>query len=110
MMITRILRKPRLLFMVANHLVYILQCGDGTLYTGYTTDLDHRLKMHASGKGAKYTRGRGPFIVVFTNVLRLRRKQCRENMKSSDSHVSKSGNSFGRQKAGWKDEYTKKLY
>ncbi|SET74282.1 putative endonuclease [Oceanobacillus limi] len=47
------------------HTVYILKCNDNTLYTGYTNDLEHRLKMHDSGKGAKYTRGRGPFQVVF---------------------------------------------
>ena len=40
--------------------VYILECGDGTLYTGITDDLSRRLKAHESGKGAKYTRGRGP--------------------------------------------------
>ncbi|GGA70795.1 GIY-YIG nuclease family protein [Ornithinibacillus halotolerans] len=47
------------------HTVYILKCGDGSLYTGYTNDLENRLKMHESGKGAKYTRGRGPFQVMF---------------------------------------------
>jgi len=47
------------------HIVYILQCGDSTLYTGYTNDLKNRLKMHREGKGAKYTRGRGPFQVVY---------------------------------------------
>ena len=40
--------------------VYVLECKDGTLYTGITDDLEHRLAMHRSGKGAKYTRGRGP--------------------------------------------------
>ena len=40
--------------------VYILECGDGTLYTGITDDLERRLKAHSEGKGAKYTRGRGP--------------------------------------------------
>ena len=40
--------------------LYILECGDGTLYTGITDDLPRRLKAHESGKGAKYTRGRGP--------------------------------------------------
>lgn len=48
------------------HLVYILKCKDNTLYTGYTNDLAHRLKMHTEGKGAKYTRGRGPFEIVYT--------------------------------------------
>lgn len=47
------------------HTVYILKCSDGTLYTGYTNDLEHRLKAHEAGKGAKYTRGRGPFQVMF---------------------------------------------
>lgn len=48
------------------HLVYMLKCKDNTLYTGYTNNLEHRLQMHLSGKGAKYTRGRGPFEVVYT--------------------------------------------
>jgi putative endonuclease len=49
-------------------IVYILQCADMTLYTGITTDLDTRLVKHANGTGAKYTRGRGPFLVVFNEV------------------------------------------
>ncbi|WP_430789419.1 GIY-YIG nuclease family protein [Virgibacillus flavescens] len=48
-----------------NHVVYILKCKDSTLYTGYTNNLAKRLRMHQSGKGAKYTRGRGPFQVEF---------------------------------------------
>ncbi|MEN1966476.1 GIY-YIG nuclease family protein [Lentibacillus sp. N15] len=47
------------------HIVYILQCHDGTLYTGYTNDMKRRLRLHESGKGAKYTRGRGPFQVKY---------------------------------------------
>lgn len=46
------------------HYVYVLRCGDGSLYTGYTTDVDRRLEQHRAGDGAKYTRGRGPFDVV----------------------------------------------
>ncbi|MFD2209333.1 GIY-YIG nuclease family protein [Virgibacillus halophilus] len=46
------------------HVVYILRCCDNTLYTGYTNDLPNRLRMHSEGKGAKYTRGRGPFELV----------------------------------------------
>lgn len=45
--------------------LYILRCGDGTLYTGVTTDVEKRLAAHRSGKGAKYTRGRGPLTVVY---------------------------------------------
>ena len=45
--------------------VYILKCGDGTLYTGITDDFPHRLAAHRAGKGAKYTRGRGPLEPVY---------------------------------------------
>lgn len=46
--------------------LYILRCGDGTLYTGITTDVQARFAQHQAGKGAKYTRGRGPLVVVYT--------------------------------------------
>lgn len=45
--------------------VYILRCADGTLYTGWTTDLERRLRAHNSGQGAKYTRGRRPVRLVY---------------------------------------------
>ena len=45
--------------------LYILRCGDGSLYTGITTDVERRLAVHRSGRGAKYTRGRGPLTVVY---------------------------------------------
>ena len=45
--------------------VYILRCGDGTLYTGTTQDPVRRLAQHAAGRGARYTRGRGPFTLVY---------------------------------------------
>ena len=45
--------------------LYILRCGDGTLYTGITTDVEKRLEAHRAGKGAKYTRGRGPLELVY---------------------------------------------
>lgn len=44
---------------------YILECADGTLYTGWTNDLDKRLQAHNSGKGAKYTRSRLPVKMVY---------------------------------------------
>jgi len=47
-------------------IVYILKCGDGSLYTGITTDLEHRLTQHRSAKGAKYTRSHLPVSVVYT--------------------------------------------
>jgi putative endonuclease len=48
--------------------VYILECADGTLYTGVTNDLTRRLEAHAKGRGAKYTRGRGPFAIRYTET------------------------------------------
>ena len=49
--------------------VYILRCGDGTLYCGSTDDVQRRFQMHSNGKGAKYTRGRGPLELVYTEEL-----------------------------------------
>ena len=45
--------------------LYILRCKDNTFYTGITTDVEKRLEAHQSGKGAKYTRGRGPLALVY---------------------------------------------
>ena len=45
--------------------VYILECSDGSLYTGWTTDIDARVATHNSGKGAKYTRARLPVKLVY---------------------------------------------
>lgn len=47
------------------HYTYILECKDQTLYTGYTTDLERRLKVHNDGKGAKYTKIRRPVKLVY---------------------------------------------
>lgn len=46
--------------------LYILRCKDNTLYTGIAVDVEARLEIHRSGKGAKYTRGRGPLELVYT--------------------------------------------
>src|SRR5699024_5050052 len=61
--------KQRELFMARKHYVYILECKDGSLYTGYTTDITARLKKHESGKGAKYTRGRGTLKLHYEEAL-----------------------------------------
>jgi putative endonuclease len=45
--------------------VYIVRCADGTLYTGYTTDIERRVEEHNDGTGAKYTRGRGPVTLMY---------------------------------------------
>jgi len=47
------------------HCVYIVECSDGSLYTGYTTDVARRLQEHDAGDGAKYTRGRTPVTLRY---------------------------------------------
>lgn len=44
---------------------YMVKCSDGTLYTGWTTNLEHRVKAHNDGEGAKYTRSRRPVELVY---------------------------------------------
>lgn len=69
--------------------VYILHCGDGTLYTGITDDVPRRLAAHRSGRGAKYTRGRGPLELVYQEELpdksaALRREYAVKQLKRSE--------------------------
>jgi len=52
--------------------VYLLRCGDGTLYTGIALDVEARLRQHEAGKGAKYTRGRGPLVLVYQEACASR--------------------------------------
>lgn len=49
---------------------YIVECADGTLYTGWTNDLENRIKTHNEGKGAKYTRSRLPVRLVYYETFR----------------------------------------
>ena len=54
------------------HYVYIVRCADGSLYTGYAKDPKKRVLAHNSGRGAKYTSGRRPVILVYVEVFRSR--------------------------------------
>ncbi|HSI66931.1 MAG TPA: GIY-YIG nuclease family protein [Planococcus sp. (in: firmicutes)] len=47
-----------------NHYFYVLECSDGSYYAGYTNDLEKRLRAHNIGKGAKYTRAKGPVAMI----------------------------------------------
>lgn len=67
---------------------YILQCADGTLYVGWTTDLERRIHEHSLGRGAKYTRGRRPLRLVFweeqaSRTLAQQREQTIRRMSRS---------------------------
>ncbi|MDG6988440.1 MAG: GIY-YIG nuclease family protein [Nitrososphaerota archaeon] len=57
---------------MAPYYVYIVRCADGTLYTGVTTDLARRVEEHNSGRGAKYTRGRRPVRLAFSEPAESR--------------------------------------
>ncbi len=66
--------------------VYLLRCADGTLYCGIALDVAARLAQHAAGKGAKYTRGRGPLELVYreacaTKAEALRRERALKRLK-----------------------------
>lgn len=52
--------------------VYILRCKDGSLYTGITDNVQKRLSAHRSGKGAKYTRGRGPLTLHYVEQCKTK--------------------------------------
>lgn len=80
--------------------VYILECSDGSLYTGSTTDLKRRLCEHQEGKGARYTKGRRPVKLVFKQpahnrseaqylesvIKRMTRKEKLQMIKWRGSH------------------------
>lgn len=61
--------------------LYILQCADGTLYTGITDDLQRRLEAHRIGRGAKYTRGRGPLTLCYTEECEDRSHALRREIQ-----------------------------
>ena len=50
----------------SEHYFYVLLCRDGSLYAGYTNNLTRRIQLHNEGKGAKYTRGRGPVQLLYS--------------------------------------------
>ncbi|CAH0347563.1 GIY-YIG nuclease family protein [Bacillus sp. CECT 9360] len=54
------------------HFFYVLRCKDESLYAGYTNNLEKRIKQHNEGKGAKYTRGRGPVELVYQDGFRTK--------------------------------------
>ena len=61
--------------------VYIVRCRDGTLYTGWTTDLESRMKAHSSGAGAKYTRGRGPVNLIYSEAFETKGEALKRELQ-----------------------------
>lgn len=84
-------------WMVDMWYLYILQCGDGTLYTGITTDVEKRLEAHRTGKGAKYTRGRGPLLLCYQEACggyadALRREHAIKKLSRKEKMALIAGN------------------
>lgn len=63
--------------MKQENFTYIVECSDGTLYTGWTTDLAHRVKTHNAGKGAKYTKSRRPVRLVYFEKFSTKQEAMR---------------------------------
>ncbi len=61
--------------------VYMVECADQTLYTGWTTDVERRLKDHNAGRGAKYTRERGPVRLVYVEEAPDRRTAMQRELE-----------------------------
>lgn len=61
--------------------VYILECSDNTYYTGYTTDVNRRLKEHNSGKGSKYVRSRTPAKIVYIHAYSTKSDAMKEEYR-----------------------------
>lgn len=80
--------------------VYIVECKDGTYYTGWTNNLDKRLKDHNAGKGAKYTKARLPVSLVYYEEFRtkeeaMRREYAMKRMTRNEKNKLISGADTG---------------
>lgn len=72
--------------------MYVVECADGTLYTGYTTNVEKRIKTHNSGKGAKYTRSRLPVKLIYQESFDSKEAACPPKATSNKKHDNKSWN------------------
>ena len=64
-----------------NDCVYILECADGSFYTGWTNDIDKRLAAHSAGRGSRYTRSRLPVTLRYTEVCAGRSEAMRREQE-----------------------------
>lgn len=84
--------------------IYIVQCSDGTLYTGWTTDLESRMKAHNSGTGAKYTRGRGPVRLLYSETLETKSEALKreDQIKKLSRAAKRKLAGLGKEDIAWK--------
>ena len=77
--------------------IYIVECSDGSLYTGYTNDLDSRIEKHNTGKGAKYTRNKRPVKLVYfeefeeKNLAQKREYEIKQFTRDKKLRLIKTG-------------------
>lgn len=81
------------------HYFYVLSCKDGSLYAGYTVNIERRVQQHNEGKGAKYTRGRGPVKLIYTqefdskgDALRAEYKFKQLDRKQKEEFIKRNNN------------------
>lgn len=79
--------------------IYILLCADNTYYTGFTTDVEKRLLEHNAGKGAKYTRGRTPCKLVYTESFEDKRSAMKREWEIKHSFTRKEKEELIRSKS-----------
>ncbi|HIU76640.1 MAG TPA: GIY-YIG nuclease family protein [Candidatus Pelethocola excrementipullorum] len=72
-----------------NNYTYILRCQDNSLYTGWTNDMDKRLKAHNEGKGAKYTKARRPVTLVYYETFHTKEEAMRREWEIK--HLNRQG-------------------
>ena len=77
---------------------YVVKCSDGSLYAGYTNDLDKRVSVHNAGKGAKYTRARLPVLLIHSESFQTKQEAMRAEYafkqlprRRKEAYLSKRG-------------------
>lgn len=93
-----------------NYYVYMLECRDQTFYTGYTKDLSRRIKQHETGHGAKYTRGRGPFKVVYVEKFQTQKKAMQREYEIKQLTRKEKEELIDVAERSEKDEYSTELF
>ena len=74
-------KKKRIFKRSGSFFVYIIECSDGTYYTGYTPDINKRIQLHNAGKGAKYTKTRLPAVLVYAKEYKYFKKAFLEEKR-----------------------------
>ena len=72
---------PQKIIRKSKYWVYMLRCKDGTYYTGYTKDLENRIALHKSGKGAKYVKYKLPAELVYAKEYRYYKSALNEEKR-----------------------------